>query len=144
MNSSRSRSALNGGGKHWPSSSPRIKATNFAKIEKVKIDVKATEGGEATVNGVTSVEKLVGESVVLTAIPSEGYDFVNWTLNGAEVSTEKVFEVKIVSSAEYVATFVKKIVNYVVILFLIRSVVFIKTYYIKEQQIKEVYALIFR
>ena len=91
-----------------------IYKANFVKIEKVKIDVKATDGGEATVNGNASVEKLVGESVVLTAIPSEGYDFVNWTLNGAEVSTEKVFEVKVVASAEYVANFVKKIVNYVV------------------------------
>lgn len=46
------------------------------------------------------------EEVVLTAVPAEyGYDFINWTLNGTEVSTENPATVQITDNANYVANF---------------------------------------
>ena len=46
------------------------------------------------------------ETVTLTAIPTEGYQFANWTLNGVIVSTDAVYTTTAVTeSREYVANF---------------------------------------
>ena len=48
------------------------------------VSVSATEGGSAS----TSVSSMAqGGSVTLFATPESGYRFVNWTVNGSEVST---------------------------------------------------------
>ena len=66
------------------------------------VSVSATEGGEAEVSA-TEVEE--GTSVTLTATPAQGYEFVNWTVNGEEVSTENPYTATITANTEYVATF---------------------------------------
>lgn len=54
----------------------------------------------------TSYVAAYQEEVVLTAVPAEyGYDFINWTLNGTEVSTENPATVQITDNANYVANF---------------------------------------
>ena len=54
----------------------------------------------------TSYVAAYEEEVVLTAVPAEyGYDFINWTLNGSEVSTENPATVQITDNANYVANF---------------------------------------
>lgn len=54
----------------------------------------------------TSYVAAYEEEVVLTAVPAEyGYDFINWTLNGTEVSTENPATVQITDNANYVANF---------------------------------------
>ena len=45
------------------------------------------------------------ETCTLTAIPAPGYYFVNWTLDGVEVSTEESYSFVVAGAAEYVANF---------------------------------------
>ncbi|MBR1550407.1 MAG: InlB B-repeat-containing protein [Bacteroidales bacterium] len=45
------------------------------------------------------------EDVVLNAVPEYGYIFENWTLNGAEVSTEATATVQATTAADYIANF---------------------------------------
>lgn len=49
-----------------------------------------------------------GSMVVLTASPSEGYEFSNWTMNGEVVSTDPEFETKALGDMDIVANFTKK------------------------------------
>jgi len=46
-----------------------------------------------------------GDAVVLTATPAAGYNFVNWTKGGVEVSTEDVYEFTAEAAGHYVANF---------------------------------------
>ncbi|MBR3609659.1 MAG: CotH kinase family protein [Bacteroidales bacterium] len=46
-----------------------------------------------------------GEEVTLTATPAEGYEFLNWTVGGAEVSHENPYSVTITEHTDYVANF---------------------------------------
>ena len=66
------------------------------------ISVSAINGGTATASA-SSMAK--GGSVTLIATPSSGYRFVNWTVNGTEVSTENIFIATITANALYVANF---------------------------------------
>ena len=85
------------------SSDVNLTAT-FELIPTYIVTVSATEGGNATVSKETVQD---GEEVTLTAVADEGYDFVNWTLNGAEVSTEATYTFSVISGkdGEYVANF---------------------------------------
>lgn len=49
-----------------------------------------------------------GNTIKLTATPAEGYEFVNWTLDGEVVSTEAVFTTIATSDMDFVANFKKK------------------------------------
>ena len=68
-----------------------------------KVTVISGEGGTATAN-----KTQVGhnEQVTLTATPNEGYSFVNWTVNGEEVSTSATYTVTVTNDIEYVANFI--------------------------------------
>ncbi len=66
------------------------------------VSVSATEGGTAS----TSVNSMAqGGSATLFATPESGYRFVNWTVNGSEVSTENIFVATITANTEFVANF---------------------------------------
>ena len=66
------------------------------------VSVSATEGGSAS----TSVNSMAqGGSVTLFATPESGYRFVNWTVNGSEVSTENIFVATITANTKFVANF---------------------------------------
>jgi hypothetical protein len=49
-----------------------------------------------------------GSTVILSASPSEGYEFSNWTMNGEVVSTDPEFETKALGDMDIVANFTKK------------------------------------
>ena len=68
-----------------------------------KVTVISGEGGTATAN-----KTQVGHNgqVTLTATPNEGYSFVNWTVNGEEVSTSATYTVTVTNDIEYVANFI--------------------------------------
>ena len=51
----------------------------------------------------TEVEE--GTSVTLTATPNDGYGFVNWTVNGNEVSTKNPYTTTITTNTEFKANF---------------------------------------
>ena len=77
-----------------------IKA-NFAKCKK--ITVLTSEGGTAEASK-TQVED--NEKITLTATPKEGYSFVNWTVNGEEVSKEATYTATITADTEFKANFI--------------------------------------
>ena len=59
------------------------------------------EGG--TVEGAGTYD--FGDTAILTATPNEGYAFINWTLDGTEVSTEVVYSFTVTEAGDYVANF---------------------------------------
>ena len=48
-----------------------------------------------------------GQICTLTAVKNSGYSFVNWTLNGEEVSTDATYTFEVTGDADYVANFVE-------------------------------------
>ena len=48
-----------------------------------------------------------GETCTLTATTNVGYQFLNWTKNGAEVSTNATYTFTVTESAQYVANFIQ-------------------------------------
>ncbi|MBR5531789.1 MAG: hypothetical protein IKU59_00555 [Bacteroidales bacterium] len=72
-------------------------------VYTITLGVTPTNGGEATAS-IYAVEE--GSTTTLTATPAEGYEFINWTLNGEEVSTEAVYTTTAVTeNRNYVANF---------------------------------------
>ena len=59
------------------------------------------EGGTVTGAG----EYDYGTEITLTATAATGYDFVNWTEDGVEVSTETSYTFNVTGDAEYIAHF---------------------------------------
>ena len=62
-------------------------------------------GGSAMIGTETSTSVEHGASVTLTAQAKDGYHFVNWTLNGNEVSESATCSVTVSQAANYVANF---------------------------------------
>ena len=75
---------------------------NFEK-DNYTIKVTAGEGGIAEVS---ETEVLNGSKVTLTATPNKGYSFVNWTVNGEEVSTKATYTATITADTEFKANFI--------------------------------------
>ena len=82
-------------------------AAYVANFELITYDITAmvtvnpAEGG--TVNGAGTYT--YGQTCTLTAIPAEGYHFVNWTKNGEVVSTSETLSFVVTEAASYVANF---------------------------------------
>ena len=74
----------------------------FRTAQIVDVTVTSSEGGEAEVSEANPLE---GTTVVLTATPSNGYIFLNWTLNGEVVSTDNPYTAVIRGNSEYKANF---------------------------------------
>lgn len=76
-----------------------------ANFRYIRYEITATanpaEGG--TISGIGSY--LEGETCMLTATPNEGYDFVNWTENGEEVSTETSYSFTVTGDRDLMANF---------------------------------------
>lgn len=68
------------------------------------------EGG--TTSGCGTYE--VGTTCTIKAVPSDGYEFSKWTLNGSQVSTNESFEFTVTANAVYVAHFAKVVNNYAI------------------------------
>jgi len=63
----------------------------------VSVTVNPSEGG--TVIGTGEYEH--GATCTLTAMPNENYNFVNWTMDGAEVSTDSILTFTVTESVAY-------------------------------------------
>ena len=74
-----------------------------ANFISYKVTVVSGEGGTATANKTQAGHN---EQVTLTATPNDGYSFVNWTVNGEEVSKENPYTVTVTGDIEYVANFI--------------------------------------
>jgi len=67
----------------------------------VTVTIEPEEGG--TVEGAGTYYH--GATATLTATPNEHYYFVNWTMDGEEVSNEEIFSFEVTEAADYVANF---------------------------------------
>ena len=74
---------------------------NLEFAHTYEIAASATEGG--TVTGAGTYD--YGTSVTLTATPNEGYNFVNWTEDGTEVSTDAEYTFTVNGARTLVANF---------------------------------------
>ncbi len=80
-----------------------VYVANFEKT--YTISVSSGEGGTAVASK-SSVQG--GGSVTLTATPNEGYSFVNWTVEGKEVSIQNPYTTTITEDIEIKANFKDK------------------------------------
>ncbi len=80
----------------------------FVRVYNVNATASLSAGGTVTGGG----EYKSGETVTLKAKVNEGYDFINWTENGEEVSTEATYQFTASADCELVANFKKKVVIY--------------------------------
>ena len=85
---------------HTLTSNVTINPVWRATTSTVTVTATATNG---TVTGAGVVE--AGTSVTLTATPDAGYQFVNWTVDGAEVSTANPYTFTADADVEVVANF---------------------------------------
>ena len=72
-------------------------------ISGVNIEAVANPANGGTVNGAGVYA--IGAPVTLTAIPAEGYAFINWTENGAEVTTDPSWSFVATMNHSFVANF---------------------------------------
>ena len=80
-----------------------------AEVKKYTVSVQKSNYGKVYIGkeGVTSVEAEEGSKLTLYAIAHDGYNFLNWTLNGAVISTSAATTITVEASAQYVAHFEK-------------------------------------
>lgn len=67
-----------------------------------KVSVVSGEGGTATTS---KTDVMLGEEVTLEAVPEATYCFVNWTVNGVEVSIRNPYTATITVDTEFKANF---------------------------------------
>ena len=77
----------------------------FAVAPYYTITAEATAGGTATVNGSSTYSAQQNNTATLQAIPNDGYNFIKWTVNGSEVSTQNPLEISIQGDKTYTANF---------------------------------------
>jgi uncharacterized repeat protein (TIGR02543 family) len=80
-----------------------------AEVKKYTVSVQKSNYGKVYIGkeGVTSVEAEEGSKLTLYAIAHDGYNFLNWTLDGAVISTSAATTITVEASAQYVAHFEK-------------------------------------
>jgi len=88
----------------FTASASRTLVANF-KVDVVQYSIaaSASPASSGTVTGAGSYNS--GDNVTLTATPNTGYSFVNWTENGAEVSTTASYSFTASTSRTLVANF---------------------------------------
>ena len=80
----------------------RTLVANFAaQSYTITASANPTNGGTVTGGGTFNY----GQSCTLTATPATGYNFVRWTKNGQQVSTNATYTFTVTESAAYVAQF---------------------------------------
>ena len=85
------------------SSAIRFVEVSYTPVYAVSATASPAEAGNVTISA-TEVEE--NGTVELTATANTGYEFVNWTVEGAEVSAEASFTATVTAATAYVANFV--------------------------------------
>ena len=75
---------------------------NFT-LNSYQITASADPASAGTVSGGGTYNH--GATATLIATPADGYDFVNWTMNGTEVSTNATYSFTVTAGGAYVAHF---------------------------------------
>ena len=73
------------------------------QLQSFTINASANPSNGGTVNGGGTYN--YGSNCTLTATPAMGYDFINWTKNGSQVSSNTSFSFTVTEAASYVAHF---------------------------------------
>ena len=85
-----------------------IRIASKAAARTISVSVNQEETGTVTING-EAVSSLTAEGGIrLVATPAEGYKFVNWTVEGVEVSTNATYIDGTDGDKAYVANFAAK------------------------------------
>ena len=79
----------------------------FMEYNTYQITVVANPNAGGTVDGGGIFHE--NDVITLTATVNEGYTFINWTLNGEEVSTDLSFDITVTENATYVANYVQQV-----------------------------------
>ena len=81
--------------------------TTLPQPYSINVSVNPTAGGTISKDGeaFTGGTLYQGDQCTLTATPSTGYDFVNWTENGTPVSTEPTYSFEVAGDRTLVANF---------------------------------------
>ena len=74
-------------------------------VQKYKVTVQSADETMGTVSGSGEFEK--DETVTVTATAKDGYEFVNWTVDGAEVSTDAAYTFTVTGKVNLTANFRK-------------------------------------
>ena len=82
-------------------------AAAFGDTHEIAVTVNPEEVGIVSGFGIYNH----GSSATLTATPIVGFHFVNWTLDGEEVSTEAIYSFTATENASYVANFVESTIT---------------------------------
>ena len=77
--------------------------TLVANMEQITYNVAATASEGGFVSGAGTYT--VGETVTLTAVPNEGYEFIRWTSNASEIATTEEFSFVLTCDTSFVAIF---------------------------------------
>ncbi len=77
---------------------------NFEEVPKYGISIISNNPAMGSVIEINR-DLYEGEKITLLAFPNEGYEFVNWTVNGSIVSISPEYSITIQSEVEYVANF---------------------------------------
>ncbi len=80
---------------------------NFEALPIYAVSVSSNDDAMGTA-AISATEAIEGETVTLTATPNEGYSFVNWTVEGKEVSTQNPYTTTITEDIEIKANFKDK------------------------------------
>ncbi len=83
---------------------PALEAIRSTPVYTISVESNNNEWG--IVSGGGTFED--GQNATITAVAATNYKFVNWTKDGAEVSTENPYTFAVTESATYVANFVEK------------------------------------
>jgi len=73
--------------------------------KRVTVSVNNADMGAATVDGVASKDVDPETQVTCVAHPNDGFEFVNWTIGGVEVSTKATYQPTINTATDLVANF---------------------------------------
>ena len=88
---------------------PALEAIRSTPVYTVSVASNNNEWGIA--NGGGTFEE--GQTATITAVAATNYEFVNWTKEGAEVSTENSYTFAVTETATYIANF-KEITKYTI------------------------------
>lgn len=82
--------------------------TSVYPLESGSVQRSESAGVKARRAPAVSGTAAYGSDVTLTATPAEGFEFLNWTLNGEVVSTDPEFTAQAIGDMDVVANFTKK------------------------------------
>lgn len=83
---------------------PEMAGTVKREVLNVPAGVRMTDADQ----GDTANSEEYGTTIRLTAIPNDGYEFVNWTVGDAVVSTDAVYETKVIADTYITANYRSK------------------------------------